>query len=865
MEYRTMEYHALRSDEISELEQKHDEMVLNTAGECIVILENDGVLPFEGGRKIALFGNGARDTVKGGTGSGDVNSRYKVNVEEGLKNEGFEITTASWLDRADAVIKNNLSSYMERIQKKSAETGIPAPTIMFTDPIRVPDMPPVTMQDVLFSSSDTAIYVLSRNSGEGGDRLFAKGDYLLLDSELNNINAICSAYANVIVVLNVGGVVDLSPVLNLDNRPGAILLMSQLGNQGGNILAKVLCGKADPSGRLADTWAVRYEDYPGYKNYSHNNGNTDDEIYEEGQYIGYRYFDSFNIRPLYPFGYGLGYTSFLRTVSGTELDGTRLMVTLEVENIGNHPGKEVIQLYASAPKGEGYIDKPYQELISFAKTPLLKPGQIAEVGISFDIRQLANYDPVRAVRVLEKGDYLIRVGNHSRNTGVAAVLRFEGEIITEKLRHILPADLEFEELTNPDITPDFDNSDITNANIIIIPDGYLSDLTNEIRYTTEHPVLENKRPEKLCFEDILAGRCTVEEFTAQLTVEEMSRFAIGEYEQDTLLQKNIIGSASRLVPGAAAQTTEFLLPERGVPAMIFADGPAGLRLQPRFMTRKNGDRIPGGEIFGLSVNPFAEHDVNDEINYYQYCTAIPVATALAQSWNTDLLSSYGSLVGEEMKQYYVHLWLAPGMNIHRNPLCGRNFEYYSEDPVITGACAAAITRAVQSFEGCGTTIKHFACNNQEDNRMYSNSHVSEKALRELYLRGFEIAVKSSHPHAIMTAYNMINGIHCANSRDLLLHVARDEWGFDGVVMTDWYATQSNRAVADVGTKYKCSSSKGCITAGNDWQMPGCRRNVDDIIEGISTGDVSVADLQFVICNIIRTAVRWFSTTNNAIL
>ena len=284
---------------------------------------------------------------------------------------------------------------------------------------------------------------------------------------------------------------------------------------------------------------------------------------------------------------------------------------------------------------------------------------------------------------------------------------------------------------------------------------------------------------------------------------------------------NVIGSASSCVPGAAGDTTSSLLETRKVPNLIQADGPAGLRLETP-------------------------------------CTAIPIASTLAQSWDMNLIHRMGELVGEEMKQLHVDLWLAPGMNIHRNPLCGRNFEYYSEDPVLTGLCAATETKGVQSQKGKGTTIKHFAGNNQEDNRMFTNAHISERALREIYLKGFEIAVKTAQPYAIMTSYNLINGVHSANNYDMLQNIARDEWGFEGLVMTDWYTSQDTTEMGMVSPsgKYSHSSSVQCIKAGNDLQMPGCQQNVDDIVEAVNEGkEITKADLQRCAKHILSVALK----------
>jgi beta-glucosidase len=325
----------------------------------------------------------------------------------------------------------------------------------------------------------------------------------------------------------------------------------------------------------------------------------------------------------------------------------------------------------------------------------------------------------------------------------------------------------------------------------------------------------------------------------------------------------VVGNASYLVPGAAGDTSSILKETRHIRNIILADGPAGLRLQPHFKTKKNGELIPGGDVQGDAVTEFPKDlDLNDVVDYYQYCTAIPIGWALAMSWNTELVEQAGDMVGREMEQFGIDLWLAPAMNIHRNPLCGRNFEYYSEDPLVAGKTAAAMTKGVQKHPGKGTTIKHFAANNQEDNRYFVNAHISERALREIYLKGFEITVRESQPLSIMTSYNLLNGTHTANHHDLIQAMARDEWGFEGVVMTDWFTSQEAPGITGkYERQYGISASTGCIFAGNDIQMPGCQGNVDDIVNAVSTGKeidgyrITKADLQYCAANIIRVIAK----------
>lgn len=809
-------FFGLKTNEVTPLERENQQAVRQLVGECMVLLENDGALPLGGSeRKVVLYGNGARHTVKGGTGSGDVNTRENINVEQGLIDAGFDILNKEWLDSFDEELARAEKEYIKSVEKEMEERGVPVHMVLFERPFEDPQTPPITKKE----ETETAIYVLSRNSGEGKDREYRKGDYLLTDREVQNLKFLAENYEKTVLLLNIGGVIDTAAIKGIRGL-NAVVLMGQLGNIGGLIVGDVLTGKTYPSGKLTDTWAKDYYDYPSSKTFSHNNGNVDDEYYTEDIFVGYRYFDTHKIEPSYCFGYGKSYTQFeIKTEKlSVENAGEDKMILLEaaVTNTGKRfAGREVVQVYYSAPEGE--LEKPYQELAAFKKTRLLKPGETEKLTVAFNLSDMASYSTKDAAWVLEPGEYIIRVGADSAHTDAAGTVNVEKKTVTGQLTNRL-AD-------------------------------------NDRNYKVR-PVLKDRNPQKfLTLKDVKEGKATVEELAAQLTVEEMAQLTVGiERRADNGTQ--VVGNAANLVPGAAGETSSVLLKTRGIFPLILADGPAGLRLQPHFKTTKDGEILPGGEVFGMNRMPFPEDTPDTAIDYYQYCTAIPIATTLAQSWDMELAEKMGEIVGKEMKQFHIHLWLAPGMNIHRNPLCGRNFEYYSEDPLLSGKCAAADTRGVQSLGGQGTTIKHFAANNQEDNRMFTNAHISERALREIYLKGFEIAVKEAKPYSIMTSYNLINGVHAANNYDLLQAVARDEWGFDGVIMTDWCTSQDTSYMGLTSDKYPWSSSEWCIKAGNDLQMPGCGENVEDIVNGVKSGEViTLGDLQFCVCNLLRVMVR----------
>lgn len=855
-----MDFLAKRSDEITDIEVRHTVTVRELASECLVLLENDGVLPLKSPCRIALYGNGARHTVNGGGGSGEVNTRYNVSIFEGLSDAGFEIASTDWLDRYDEIYNSAVIEYMNRVETLARERGEPATSVYFEVNFDAPSMPRITDEDVAAAGCDTAVFVISRYSTEGRDRTPSKGDYYLSEDESYNLDILTSKFSKVIVLLNVGAVIDMS---ELKGRSGinAILYVGQVGNLTGDIVADSILGKTTPSGKLVDTWAASYEDYPCADEFPVVSGQDDDVYYKEGIYVGYRYFDSFGIQPLYPFGYGLSYTTFSHEVTDVCQQGTDIKISVLVTNTGSEfSGKQIIQAYASAP--EGTIDRPYQELAAYAKTSLLAPGESETIVVSVPIESFSCFDSSSISKVIPEGDYLIRIGTSSRDTKIEAVITVPETVIKEKYSRILEDDFDhrFEDMRNPGIGK-LDHQSVDELQAAECTRRVTLNLSRVrrgiIRYRgISETHVDERREEVLTLGSVIGHNAGVAEFVAQLTLPELAQLLVGDYEKEGY--EDVIFSSSLHVPGAAAETTWRFERDRKIPVLVMADGPAGLRLQPHFKGTVDGDLLRGGETFGLLENPFPEDTPDDAIDYYQYCTMIPVATSLASSWNLDLIESLGRLVGEEMEEFGVHLWLAPGMNIHRNPLCGRNFEYYSEDPLVTGLSAAADIKGVQSVDGKGVTIKHFACNNHEQKRMFSNAHVSVRALREIYLKGFEIAVKVAQPYCVMASYNLLNGIHTANNYELLQNVLRDEWDFEGTVMTDWFS--SFEEVDFLGydeskLKYPPAFSRLCVYAGCDMQMPGCAENVNDIVTAVNDGKLSLADVQAAAMNVIRLMIK----------
>lgn len=845
---------ATTNPEVSEREKKNADRARKIATQGMVLLQNDGTLPLKETGKIALFGNGARYTVKGGTGSGDVNSRFVVNVEQGLTEAGFTITTSAWMDRYDKEVTDAKAAYTEDVAKRLETDGMAGFWYVFNNPFHEPVIVPVTAEDVANDEADTAIYIIARKSGEGKDRKPIAGEYELFEEEKAALKMLTENYKNVIVVLNVGGVIDTKFLRGLKGI-NAILLMSQAGNIGGYALADVLLGKETPGGRLTSTWAENYLDYPGAAEFSHMNGDTDDEYYKEGIYVGYRYFDTFGVTPAYPFGYGLSYTSFDVKTNNVTVEKNQVKLSVTVKNTGDtHCGQEVVQVYYSAPAGK--LEKPYQELVAFAKTKVLAPGEAETLEIAYKAENMASYDVQAASWVLEAGTYYLRVGTHSRNTKIEAALHLAETVVTEKLSNRLAKEGELELLSAKNATAyTYVGETEEKASALVLNIDAADISYREVVYQVKNrEIPKTDKDFVITVDDMKAGRATLDELVSQLTVEEMATLCVGTARRDMGLGAvSVVGAASR-TPGAAGDTHPILEEARNVRSMVLADGPAGLRLSRRFKADREENVIPGFMDTPMpGLEPLMEKMPKPEIpedaqDYYQCCTALPVATMLAQTWDVEAVFAAGDIIGEEMLEMGVTLWLAPGMNIHRNPLCGRNFEYYSEDPFVSGVCATMTTLGVQKYKGVGTTIKHFAFNNQEDNRMHTNANIGERAIREIYLKPFEMAVKDSQPMSIMSSYNLVNGVSTANSRDLLTAIARDEWGFAGIVMTDW-GTTGSLAAGDVKFKYDFASAAGCIATGNDLIMPGSQEDVDKIVaavgakEGEAEYPITLADLQ----------------------
>ena len=613
-------------------EEMHKSLAAEIAAEGMVLLKNNGCLPLDKETKsIALYGIGARQTVKGGTGSGDVNTRSFVSVEEGLESLGFEIITKKLLDEYDTILCKERDNYNKSIQALSKKGVMTALGSMLGKPFKAPDMAKIRFADCEKFKAEFAVYVLSRNSGEGADRKNEKGDYLLSDNEISDISLLSENYQKLVLLLNVGGVIDISPVYD---KADAVLLIGQAGIGAGSATADILSGKTTPSGKLTATWAKKYEDYPCAEDFT--KGDIWNTEYKEDIFIGYRYFDRNRIKPMFPFGFGLSYTNFVTEIKDIEQSDNTVTITLSVMNKGNKfSGKDTVQIYVRQPKG--IKEKAKKILVAFAKTKILAPNESEILSLFFDINDLAVYDEELSAWHIEKGEYEVYLGNSSDNLTLVSRVNLDDKIIPLKK-----------------ITETFDEE--------------------------------------------------IEAAIQNLSVENTVNLVVGN-ARTSLTDFSVIGNASKSIPGAAGETTD-MLEKYGIGHITMADGPAGIRINPK-VYKKDGLYINNPKedpVLSLVLPEKAQNvDLSGTETEYRYCTALPCETMLAQTWNTDLLFKCGDIIGKEMEFFGIDLWLAPGMNIQRNPLCGRNFEYFSEDPFLTGKCAAYITKGVQSHKSKGVT------------------------------------------------------------------------------------------------------------------------------------------------------------------
>ena len=719
---------------------EHIEISKNAAKEGMVLLKNNNdVLPLQQGKRVVLFGKGTFDYVKGGGGSGDTTVEYTRNLYEGMKLLGDRVY----------VYEPVAEYYRKDVEKQYADGKAPGMTV--EPPV------PTDLMSAACNYSDTAVISICRFSGEGWD--IEDKHFYLTDEESAMVDTVKTAFDHVIVVMNVGSMIDTSWFAEDDSIDSA-LLSWQAGIEGGLATAELLTGVSNPSGKLADTFAAKLTDYPSTEGFKVSEDYVE---YNEDIYVGYRYFETIPgvaDKVVYPFGYGLSYTSFDVEAVKVTCDEKDIRVEVLATNTGKMAGKEVIQLYYGAPQGK--LGKAAKSLGAFIKTRLLMPGESQRVFLSINADSMASYDDLgkvaKAAYVLEQGEYSFYVG-----TSVKDVVKLE-------YKYVLNEDVIVEQLTSRLVPTDLPKRMLADGSYEELPTGG----SNDPRATELEPlpkeVWEGSTPlghlgdghslwksyedrKVIPLINVYEGKNTMEEFIAQLSDEQL-RDIVGGQPNTGIANTFGIGN----------------LLDYGVPNSMTADGPAGLRVLPE-----------------VGINT----------------TAFPCATLIACSFNPELAYAVGNAGAKEVKENNIAMWLTPAINIHRSPLCGRNFEYYSEDPYLAGKMASAMVKGIQDVH-VSASVKHFAFNNKETNRNQSDSRVSERAAREIYLKAFEIIVKEADPWCIMSSYNIVNGYRTSECKDLITHILREEWGYKGLVTTDWW---------NPSEQYKE------LLAGNDVKMP----------------------------------------------
>lgn len=794
---------------MQEYEKIHNRLVRNTASECVVLLNYDGAFPIDNPCEVDLFGNGARNTLYGGTGSGEVNNREVISIERALEEAGFVINTKDWLDAYDQAKIPAHQQLIKEVKQNARKHHILASLeAMNTKEKEFEYDIPINKK------SDLAIYVLARRSGESIDRVNEKGDIQLLDSEIRDITFLNKEYEKFILVLNTSGVVDLSPLTDIKN----ILYLSQLGAQIGYIFTDILLGKSIPTGKLASTWA-KFEDYPHLGGF----GDINNTEYKEGIYVGYRYLDSANIKPIYPFGWGLNYSKFTLSKTSLAKENGKIYIKTNIKNVGQKKSKEVIQVYIDKPSHR--IPQAKQDLVAFKKSEYLEPSASQEVSLSFELRDIASYDENSGNYIIEKGIYVLYMGFNSRDTSPIGSLEVKEDITTRKT---------YNHLNKPNF------------------EDYRIDKKDNEKVS---PVIEINQDDVVI--DIPIERnCEILEEVKSLSNKELAYLSVGGFNAKQAAN-SAIGEASSLVAGAAGETTTLVNKYR---SLSMADGPAGLRLAKQYVIRKGkAYQVDSGMVMlGLmqevmpkilqKILSLDKHEAkpNEKI-YEQYATSIPIGTAIAQSFNPEIAEQYGIMVGDQMDRFGVDLWLAPGMNIHRDIRCGRNFEYFSEDPLLSGKFAAALVRGVQTHAKRGAVIKHYIANNQERNRYNNSSWASERTIRDIYLKGFEIAIRESNPKGLMSSYNLLNGLHTSESKWLITDVLRYENNYKGIVMTDWIIIQFNER----GGIYKKVNMPNIIKAGHSLIMPGQKKYYKKVLKALNNKTISREEIEVNVSRLIR--------------
>lgn len=746
----------------------------------IVMLKNDGALPLKQGGTAAVFGRIQLHYYKSGTGSGGmVNVSKVIGITDGLLDAGYKLD------------EQLLNAYREWDEQNPFDHG----EGWGGEPWSQKEMP---LTDELVggaaSRADAAIVIIGRTAGEEMDNKLEKGAFLLSDLEEDMLRRVTSAFDKTVVLLNTGGLIDMS---FMDRYPvSAVMYVWQGGMVGGAGTAAVLTGEVSPSGKLPDTIAYEISDYPSDKFF----GSGDMDCYGEDIYVGYRYFETFaKDRVRFPFGFGMSYTSFDITASDFKLDGNKVTGSVNVKNTGSTPGREVVQIYCSAPQGK--LGKPARVLCGFDKTRTLQPGESQTLSFEIPLESVASYDDSgvtghKSAWILEQGGYVFYAGADVRSASEAYSLTLP-ETVVRQCKSALGPLTAFKRMVNSSGKPEFEDVPLTGE---AFPHDHAK-LPAEIPQTGDRGIR---------LADVVNGKNTLEEFTAQLT----------DYDLSCIIRGEGMGSP-KVTAGTAAAFggVSDTLTALGIPCACCDDGPSGMRLDC------------GTKAFSL-----------------------PNGTLLASTFDRPLMTELFTFMGLEMHTNQVDCLLGPGMNIHRHPLNGRNFEYFSEDPYLTGEMASAELAGLHST-GAEGTIKHFCGNNRETRRHFLDSVISERALREIYLRGFEKAVKKGGAKSVMTTYGQVNGVWTAGNYDLVTGILRDDWGFDGFTMTDWWANINRRGKAPDKSDFAAMAM-----AQNDVYMvtaDGAACN-DNTLDSLKSGELTRGELQRNAMNILR-----FLTTTHA--
>ena len=799
------------------------------ADEGIVLLKNeDNILPLTNTQNINVFGWASTNPCYGGTGSGALSDAYETTtLLGGLEDAGYKINT-------------ELTDFYKAYREDRPEVG------MWAQDWTLPEPTADSYSDELINNakefSDTAMVVITRVGGEGADlptdvskvtytdnsenyKDFEAGEHYLQlsQTEKDMLDLVCANFDNVVVVYNGANTMELGFLNDYKQIKGAIWCPGT-GQSGFESLGAVVAGTVNPSGKTSDTFVYDLTATPTYNNFgnflydnmdefaatSKNFGTGEEEAtipsfvnYVEGIYVGYRFYETAAVEGLidydktvqFPFGYGLSYTDFEQKMGDVTVADGKVSFDVTVTNNGTAAGKDVVEVYYNPPYTNGGIEKASANLIDFAKTDVLEPGESQTITVSFSEEDMASYDTYgNGCYVLEAGDYEISINADSHNAIESKTVSVADTVVYDEnnarstddaaaTNQFAYAEGDATYLSRADGFANYATATAAPTNFTLAEDEK-ADFLNNSNYD---PANYNNDSDEMPTTGAKNG----------MTLADMRGLSYDDEKWDTLLDQLTVSDMDTMIALGGYQTSAAS--SVGKVMTVDCDGPASI----------NNNFTGTGSI------------------------GFPSAVMIANTWNKDLALSFGESIGKMADEMDVSGWYAPAMNTHRNAFAGRNFEYYSEDPFLSGTLAASVTKGVQCHKGCGVTIKHFACNNQEDNRMGVDVKISERTLREIYLRGFEIAVKEGQPTAIMSSYNLVNGVHAANSKDLCTRIARKEWGFDGVIMSDWNTTVPE----DGSVAWKCAA------AGNDIIMPGNAEDAESIRNAYRNGDLTEEEIR----------------------